>query len=124
MIESNWPKPPGRVSVIVSVGVQTPGAGVGVGVGVGVAVGVGVGVAVGLGVGVGVGVGVAVGVGVGAGPPVHCARINTPEKRFVALSVKSTGPALGIVNVAVTGAKVPGTNAGMLTTAFVAVTSE
>ncbi len=69
---------PGKTSVTVSVGTQTPGGtGVGVGVGgTGVGVGVGgtgVGVGVGgTGVGVGVGgTGVGVGFGVGAGPPVH-----------------------------------------------------
>ncbi len=117
VIASNWAAPPGRVSVIVSVGVQTPGTGVGVGVGVGLGVGVGVGVGVGLGVGVGV--------GVGGGPPVHCPCISTPENRVVALKVKSTGcEVFGTVNVAVTGPVTPGVNAGMLITAFVVLTTE
>ena len=112
VIASNWPAPPGRVSVTVSTGVQTPP-------------GVGVGLGVGVGVGVGLGVGVGVGVGVGAGPPVHCARISTPAKRLVALNVKSTAcPGFGTVNVAVTGLNVPGVNAGIVTVAFVALTSE
>ena len=58
-----------------------------------------------------------------AGAP-HCALINTPLKRVVARSVKSTArPAFGLVNVAVTGLNVPGVNAGMLTIAFVALTN-
>ena len=121
----NWPSPPGRVSVTVSEGVQTP-FGVGVGVGVTVGVGVGVGVGVTVGVGVGVGVGVAVGVGVGVGPPEkHCALIFTPAARAVAVRVKSTGcPGFGIVKVAVTGACVPGANAGIVTAAFIELNTE
>ena len=58
-----------------------------------------------------------------AGAP-HCALINTPLKRVVALNVKSTGwPAFGLVKVAVTGLNVPGVKAGMLTIAFVALTN-
>jgi hypothetical protein len=54
----------------------------------------------------------------------HCALISTPLNRLVALKVKSTGwPAFGLVNVAVTGLNVPGVNAGILTTAFVALSS-
>ena len=132
VIDVNWALPPGRVSVIVSVGVHTPGGtGVGVGVGgTGVGVGVGgtgVGVGVGgTGVGVGVGVGgTGVGVGVGAGPPVHCPSISTPPKRPLALNVKLTASdPFGIVNVAVTGLTVPTVNGGILITAFVAETTE
>ncbi len=111
LIASNPARLPGKTSVTVSVGTQTPGGtGVGVGVGgTGVGVGVGgtgVGVGVGgIGVGVGVGgTGVGVGFGVGAGPPVHCALMRTALIREDARSVKSTGcPGTGIVNVAVTG---------------------
>ena len=61
----------------------------------------------------------------GAAGAGHCALISTPLKSPVARSVKSTdSPAFGLVNVAVTGLIVPGVNAGMLTTAFVALTSE
>lgn len=50
------------------------------------------------------------------------ALINTPPRRVAALRVKSTGwLVLGTVKVAVTGLIVPGVNAGILTTAFVAV---
>jgi hypothetical protein len=57
-------------------------------------------------------------------PPPHCARISTPLNLDVALNVKSTGwPVFGIVNVAVTGLNVPGVNAGIVTTAFVALIS-
>ena len=55
----------------------------------------------------------------------HCARMNTPLNAADALRVKSTGcPAFGLVKVAVTGLTVPGVNAAMLTTAFVALISE
>lgn len=99
---SNPPLLPGNTSVTVSVGVQTPGTG-GVGVGTGVPVGVGVGV---------------------GGSPVHCARISTALCRADARSVKSTGcPGFGIVNVAVTGLYVPRGNDGIVTFAFVALTT-
>ena len=59
-----------------------------------------------------------------AAPP-HWARISTPLNRVVARSVKSTGcPVFGTVKVAVTGSNVPNAKAGMLTLAFVALTSE
>ena len=55
----------------------------------------------------------------------HCAVMSTPLNRPVALNVKSTGwPAFGTVNIAVTGLNVPGVNAGIVTVAFVALTSE
>jgi hypothetical protein len=54
----------------------------------------------------------------------HCALITTPLNRLVALNVRSTGwPAFGTVNVAVTGLNVPIVNAGIFTTAFVALIS-
>ena len=54
----------------------------------------------------------------------HCARIRIALVRAEALSVKSTGcDGLGTVNVAVTGVKVPGRNAGIDTLAFVALTT-
>ena len=57
-------------------------------------------------------------------PPPHCALISTPLNLDVALNVKSTGwLVFGIVNVAVTGLNVPGVNAGIVTVAFVALTS-
>lgn len=117
MIASKAAALPGNTSVTVSVGVHVP-PGIGVGVGVG---GTGVGVG---GTGVGVGVG-GTGVGVGAGgPPAHCARISNAFALDDALRVKSTGcPGFGIVNVAVTGAVVPDVKPGMLTFAFVELTT-
>ena len=57
-------------------------------------------------------------------PPPHCALISTPLNRLVALNVKSTGwPAFGLVKVAVTGLNVPDVNNGIVTTAFVALSS-
>jgi hypothetical protein len=54
----------------------------------------------------------------------HCALINTPLNLDVALNVRSTGwLVFGTVNVAVTGLNVPGVNAGIVTVAFVALTS-
>ena len=54
----------------------------------------------------------------------HCALISTPLNLDVALNVKSTAwPVFGTVNVAVTGLNVPGVNAGIVTVAFVALTS-
>ena len=61
----------------------------------------------------------------GAAGAGHCALINTPLNRVVALKVKSTArPAFGLVNVAVTGLNVPIGNPGMVITAFVALTRE
>lgn len=106
---SNAARLPGNTSVMVSVGVQTPGAGVGVG----------------LGVGVGFGVGVGVGFGVGVGKaPAHRALMDTAFIRDDARKMKSTGcPGLGIVNVAVTGLNVPGVKIGTFTFALVALTN-
>ena len=64
------------------------------------------------------GVGVGVGVGVGAA---HRARIKAAWNWLAARNVKSTGSAgLMAVNVTLTGANVPGTNAGMFTVALTA----
>lgn len=102
--ESNATPLPGITSVTVSVGVHRPGFGVGVGVGVGVGDGGGV--------------------GVGGGPPAHCARIRIAFRLADARSVKSTAwPGFGIVNVAVTGLTVPGGNGGIVTFAFVELTT-
>ena len=86
--------------------------------GSGVGVGVGFGVGLATGVGGATGVGDAPGVGVGVTVP-HVARIKTAWNRLAARNVKATGSAgLMAVNVTLTGANVPGTNAGMFTTAL------
>lgn len=59
-----------------------------------------------------------------ASPP-HCALIRTTLMRADARSVKSTGcDGFGIVNVTVTGLNVPNGNCGIVTLAFVALTTE
>ncbi len=61
----------------------------------------------------------------GAVPAPHCALIRTALILAPARNVKSTGWAgLGTVNVAVTGAVVPNGNAGIVTFALVALTTE
>lgn len=99
---------PGKTSVIDSVGVQTPGAGGGVG----------------LGVGPGVGLGEGVGVGFGTGNE-HFARISTAFDLAEALKVKSTGcPGFGRAKTILTGSNVPNGKAGILTTAFIELTTD
>ena len=111
--KSRWAKVP-----VIPAGFPPPGVGVGVATGVGVGVPPGVGVATGVGVGDATGVGDAPGVGVGVTVP-HVTRIKTAWNRLAARNVKELGSAgLPCVNVTFTGANVPGTNAGMFTTAL------
>ena len=116
------PIAPPRKSRIAKVPVIPAGfpPGVGDADGVGDATGVGLATGVGDAPGVGdaTGVGDAPGVGVGVTVP-HVARIKTAWNRLAARNVKATGSAgLMAVNVTLTGANVPGVNAGMLTTAL------
>ena len=93
---------PGNTSVTVSVGVQTPGTG-------------------GVGVGTGVPVGVAAEIDTRRDP---CSLLGALPICADARRVKSTGcPGFGIVNVAVTGLYVPRGNDGIVTFAFVALTT-
>ncbi len=62
--------------------------------------------------------------GVHCGGGVHCALIKMAWVEFAARKVISTGSAgLTTVKVTVTGLNVPGVNAGIVTTAFVTLTT-